>query len=190
MSDRSLSSSPLAPPTPPSSYRRRLPIGAEIIDNASAHVRVWAPHATTVRAVTVPGDAIPLARDTDGYFGGVIRATAGTRYGFKLDADDKLYPDPASRFQPEGPHAPSEIVDPRAFGWSDQTWSGATMAGQVVYEMHVGTFTSAGTFAAAVEQLPELARIGITMIEVMPLAEFDGRFGWGYDGVDLYAPSH
>src|SRR5215218_8835490 len=178
----------------PAMKDRRLPIGAELLpDGGGVHFRVWAPKRKAVRVEFASGgaNALPLADEGDGHFSGVApHAKAGTLYGFRLDADDKLYPDPASRFQPEGPHAPSEIVDPRAFGWSDQTWSGATMAGQVVYEMHVGTFTSAGTFAAAVEQLPELARIGITMIEVMPLAEFDGRFGWGYDGVDLYAPSH
>jgi len=134
--------------------------------------------------------ATQLAAEADGYFGGEFDARAGDRYQFKLDDDEKLYPDPASRFQPGGPHGPSEIVDPRAFEWSDQSWTGAALRGQVAYEMHVGTFTRDGTFAAAAAELRELARIGVTLIEVMPLAEFEGAFGWGYDGVDLYAPSH
>ncbi|HYM21602.1 MAG TPA: alpha-amylase family glycosyl hydrolase, partial [Vicinamibacterales bacterium] len=99
-------------------------------------------------------------------------------------------PDPASRFQPEGPHGPSEIVDAGAFHWTDDDWGGPELRGQIIYELHVGTFTRSGTWAAAAGELQELARIGITMIEVMPIAEFDGRFGWGYDGVDLFAPSH
>jgi maltooligosyltrehalose trehalohydrolase len=189
MSDRAVSSSPAAPTAPPSAYRRRYPIGAEVIDASSTHLRVWVPRATAVRAVTSSADATPLTRDADGYYAGVLNAVAGTTYGFKLDDDDKLYPDPASRFQPDGPHGPSEIIDPATFAWTDQAWPGATMAGQIGYEMHIGTFTPAGTFAAAAEQLPELARIGITLIEVMPLADFDGRFGWGYDGVDLFAPT-
>jgi maltooligosyltrehalose trehalohydrolase len=189
MSERSVSSSPAASAASSSAFHRRWPIGAEIVDSGSVHVRVWAPQATTVRAVTTAGATTVLVHDGDGYFAGVIPAAAGTRYGFKLNDDDKLYPDPASRCQPDGPHGPSQVVDPRAFAWTDQNWRGATIEGQVVYEMHVGTFTPAGTCAAAAEQLPELARIGITMIELMPLAEFEGRFGWGYDGVDLFAPT-
>jgi maltooligosyltrehalose trehalohydrolase len=168
---------------------RRLPIGAEPIAGGRTHVRVWAPRARRVHVVC-GGGVTPLQAEADGYFSGEFAGKTGDRYQFKLDDDEKLYPDPASRFQPEGPHGPSEIVDPRAFQWSDQSWAGATIRGQVVYEMHIGSFTREGTFAAAAKELPELARIGVTLVEVMPLAEFDGRFGWGYDGVDLYAPSH
>jgi maltooligosyltrehalose trehalohydrolase len=190
MSDSAVSASS-RPSTPPSAeLRRRLPVGAEIIDSRSTHVRVWAPRAGRVVAVIATGDATSLVRDDGGYFSGIILAGAGVRYGFKLDDDDKVYPDPASRFQPDGPHGYSEIVDPSAFTWTDQAWAGTTMRGQVMYEMHIGTFTREGTWAAATKELPELAAIGITTIEVMPIAEFDGRFGWGYDGVDLYAPAH
>jgi len=140
--------------------------------------------------VVCRGAATPLAAEADGYFSGEFAAGTGGRYAFKLDDDEKLYPDPASRFQPEGPHGPSQIVDPGTFRWSDQSWTGATIRGQVAYEMHIGTFTPEGTFAAAAAELRELARIGVTVIELMPLAEFEGAFGWGYDGVDLYAPSH
>jgi maltooligosyltrehalose trehalohydrolase len=166
-----------------------MPIGAEPLAGGTTHVRVWAPRARTVRVVA-RGTASPLTAEPDGYFSGAIAAVAGERYRFKLDDDETLYPDPASRFQPDGPHGPSEIVDPRAFRWTDQAWAGTTIRGQVVYEMHIGTFTSEGTYGAAARELPELARLGVTLIEVMPLAEFDGRFGWGYDGVDLFAPAH
>src|SRR3954453_31646 len=187
MSDR------LAPlssrPIPSSDYQRRVPIGAELIRDGRTHVRVWAPRARNVRVVC-RGVATPLMLEANGYHSGEIAAAAGDRYQFKLDADEKLYPDPASRFQPEGPHGPSEIVDSRAFRWSDQSWAGASIRGQVAYELHFGTFTREGTYAAAAKELCELARAGITLIELMPVSEFDGRFGWGYDGVDLFAPSH
>ena len=110
------------------------------------------------------------------------------RYRFRLDGEPTLYPDPASRFQPDGPHGPSQIVDARAFPWSDRAWRGTGQRGQVVYEMHAGTFTPEGTWAAAARQLPELAALGVTVLEVMPLADFAGQFGWGYDGVNLFAP--
>ena len=165
-------------------------IGAEPIGNGRTDVRVWAAAAKLVEVVLASGAVSALDRDADGYFSGVIAAAAGDRYQFRIDGSDRLYPDPASRFQPEGPHGPSEIVDPSAFAWNDDRWRGVSLAGQVLYELHVGTFTHAGTWAAAAEELPELARIGITTIEMMPIAEFDGRFGWGYDGVDMFAPSH
>src|SRR5262249_21257713 len=106
-----------------------------------------------------------------------------------LDGGSELYPDPASRFQPDGPHGPSEVVDPKRFAWSDESWLGLVLEGQVIYEMHVGTFTPEGTWAAASRELAELAHLGITMLEMMPVADFPGRFGWGYDGVNLFAPS-
>jgi maltooligosyltrehalose trehalohydrolase len=181
---------------PPSSdaaapVSRRLPIGAECLGDGRAHLRVWAPAVRRVDVIVEGRAPVLLLPEEDGYFAGVIRARAGDRYRFRLGgAEGPLYPDPASRFQPEGPHGPSQIVNPRAFEWTDAGWRGATLAGQVIYELHVGTFTPEGTFAAAMRELPELARLGITTIELMPLAEFHGRFGWGYDGVDLYAPSH
>jgi maltooligosyltrehalose trehalohydrolase len=110
-------------------------------------------------------------------------------YRYRVNGKDS-FPDPCSRFQPEGPHGPSLIVDPAAFRWSDREWSGIHMRGQVIYELHIGTFTPEGTFDAAIEQLDELKALGITVIEVMPVAEFPGRWNWGYDGVDLYAPAH
>jgi maltooligosyltrehalose trehalohydrolase len=169
---------------------RRFAVGAEYLGDGRAHVRVWAPHVNAVELVVESGASFALAPESGGYFAMIVEAAPGTRYRFRLGAATALLPDPASRFQPDGPHGPSEIVDPRAFAWTDDAWRGARLEGQVVYELHVGTFTREGTWAAAAEQLPELARAGITMIEVMPVAEFDGRFGWGYDGVDLFAPMH
>ena len=177
--------SPLA-----TAFRRRLPMGVECIDAHTSHVRVWAPNASSVEVVLHGNEHTALAREEEGYFSGTIAASAGDRYQLKLGTDEKLYPDPASRFQPEGPHGPSEIVDAASFAWTDRGWAGMSREGQVVYELHLGTFTRAGTWAAAAGELRELARIGISLIEVMPVAEFDGRFGWGYDGVDLFAPSH
>jgi maltooligosyltrehalose trehalohydrolase len=110
-------------------------------------------------------------------------------YRYRLDGGETLLPDPASRFQPHGPHGPSQIVDPAAFGWSDADWPGIHIDGQVIYEMHIGTFTREGTWSAAVRQLEELATAGITVLELMPVNEFPGRFGWGYDGVDFFAPT-
>jgi maltooligosyltrehalose trehalohydrolase len=153
-------------------------------------MRVWAPAARVVTVVVQSAASTPLQHEGGGYFSGVVEASAGARYSFRLDESNQLLPDPASRFQPAGPHGVSEIIDPHAFAWSDRDWAGAKRDGQVVYELHLGTFTREGTLAAAQRELRELARIGITMIEVMPVAEFEGRFGWGYDGVDMFAPSH
>jgi maltooligosyltrehalose trehalohydrolase len=129
-----------------------------------------------------------LERESGGYHSGLApNAAVGSRYRFRLDGGD-AFPDPASRFQPEGPHGPSQVIDPVAFRWSDSNWRGVTLAGQVIYELHIGTFTREGTFDAARRELPELADAGITVIEIMPVADFPGRFGWGYDGVGFFAP--
>jgi maltooligosyltrehalose trehalohydrolase len=171
---------------------RRFSVGAELQKNGGAHVRVWAPACKQVELVApgVKDRVLPMAREPDGHFNVFDPgARAGGRYWFRLD-DDRLRPDPASRCQPDGPHEPSAYVDPFAFRWTDTKRKGLTPIGQVIYEMHVGTFTPEGTWASAAAQLDELARIGITTIEMMPIAEFPGRFGWGYDGVDLFAPVH
>jgi maltooligosyltrehalose trehalohydrolase len=175
--------------------KRRYPIGAELIDEKQTNFRVWAPKAWKVDVVLEDAaDAnpkfCPLMAESAGYFSGVVNASAGERYRFCINDAGNFYPDPASRFQPDGPHGPSCIVDPTKFRWSDAQWAGLEIKGQIIYEMHIGTFTEAGTWRAAAEQLSELARIGITVIEMMPVAEFPGKFGWGYDGVDLFAPSH
>src|SRR5205809_5129508 len=175
--------------------KRRYPIGAELIAENQTHFRVWAPKARKVDVVlkdTAQGKPkfCSLTAEPGGYFSGAASAGAGTRYRFRVNCAENFYPDPGSRFQPDGPHGSSCIVDPTKFRWSDAEWPGLKLNGQIFYEMHIGTFTRGGTWRAAAEQLPELARIGITIIEIMPVAEFPGRFGWGYDGVDLFAPSH
>jgi len=172
------------------------------MDDGAVHVRVWAPNCERVEVVErSPSTAckrgppaanarfLRLESDTPGYFSGRAEfLETGSLYGFRLDDDPKLYPDPASRFQPEGPHGPSQVVDPSTFHWTDEQFRGVGPRNQVIYELHVGTFTPEGTFAAAQAQLAELAALGITVIEIMPLADFPGEFGWGYDGVDLFAP--
>ena len=171
---------------------RRLPCGVEV-QGASAHARVWAPAVREVQVVVVKDGREarhPLRLEPPGYHSGQVPAlVAGDRYWFALSGTT-LRPDPCSRYQPEGPHGPSVLVDPTAFPWTDQNWRGLTPRGQVLYELHVGTFTPEGTWRAATDHLPRLADLGITAIEMMPVAEFPGRFGWGYDGVGLYAPAH
>jgi maltooligosyltrehalose trehalohydrolase len=114
----------------------------------------------------------------------------GSLYGFALDRAEAVFADPVSRFQPEGPHGLSEIIDPTLFEWTDHGWNGLELEGQVLYELHVGTFTQEGTWDGARRRLSDLAELGVTAIELMPVADFSGRFGWGYDGVNLYAPHH
>ena len=177
------------------SPKRSLPIGAEVQpDGGGVHFRVWAPRRREVSVVLEDGPGagtdVVLAAETGGYFSGLARtAAAGTLYRYRLDGGATTYPDPASRFQPQGPHGPSQVLDPRSFAWTDQDWRGCGLEGQIIYEMHIGTFTRAGNWTAAIEQLPALADLGVTVLEVMPVADFPGRFGWGYDGVDLYAPT-
>jgi maltooligosyltrehalose trehalohydrolase len=169
---------------------RRLPVGAEPLPGCGVHFRVWAPAAREV-AVELDGGAIwPLAPQSDGYFAGLVaEAAAGMRYRYRLDGGERVLPDPASRFQPDGPQGSSEIIDPTAFTWGDGDWRGVPQERLVIYEMHVGTFTPEGRWDTAAARLPDLAELGVTCLEIMPVAEFPGRFGWGYDGVDLFAPT-
>ncbi|AWK86706.1 malto-oligosyltrehalose trehalohydrolase [Azospirillum thermophilum] len=163
----------------------------ELLPDGQAHARVWAPKARQVELVLEPdGRALALAAEADGYFAGAVEGmAAGALYRFRLDGGATLHPDPASRFQPEGPHGPSQLVDPGGFAWTDGGWPGRSVAGQVIYEMHIGTFTPEGTWEAATRELPALVELGVTVLELMPVADFPGRFGWGYDGVDLFAPT-
>ena len=130
---------------------------------------------------------LPLAVAGNGYFEAVHPARAGSRYRYRTDGGES-YPDPASRFQPDGPHGSSEVVDPAAFRWSDAAWRGLSRRGQVLYELHVGAFSEEGTYAGVVQRLAELKELGVTALELMPLNTFPGRFNWGYDGVGLFAP--
>ena len=152
--------------------------------------RVWAPQARQVEVVFEDGGepAMPLQHEADGYFSGAT-STRTRLYRYRVDGRGP-FPDPCSRFQPQGVHGPSLIVDSDAFPWTDQSWRGARIRGQVIYEIHVGAFTPAGTFDAAAEKLEYLRELGVTMIELMPIAECPGRWNWGYDGVQLFAPYH
>jgi maltooligosyltrehalose trehalohydrolase len=173
----------------PTDHVRRYPVGAETT-RAGTHFRVWAPIRSRVAAVVEGGPTVELEAEPGGYFSGLAEEVfEGRRYRFRLDDSPALYPDPASRFQPDGPHGPSQVVDPSLFVWTDVGWRGVPSEGQVIYELHVGTFTREGTWAAAAERLPELAALGVTVVEVMPVADFPGAFGWGYDGVCLFAPT-
>ena len=174
----------------PTAVQRRFPIGAEPVAGG-VHFRVWAPIRKQVEVVLEGLRAVPLEREPDGYFSTVVDfARPGMQYRFRLDHGDRLFPDPASRFQPEGPHGPSQIVNPFLYRWKDEMWKGRRLEGQVIYETHIGTLTPEGTWTAAREVLPDLAEDGITILEVMPVAEFPGDFGWGYDGTSLFAPTH
>ena len=178
---------------------RHFSVGAEVLPEGGVSFRVWAPKRRAVQVVVSrdPRDRKPsivadLQREqgSEGYFSGTVdEAAAGMFYGFRLDDASEPLPDPASRFQPQGPLGLSQIVDPRSFKWTDAEWKGLKIQGQVIYEMHVGTLTSEGTWTAALERLPDIAEAGMTVIEVMPLADFPGQFGWGYDGVCLFAPT-
>jgi maltooligosyltrehalose trehalohydrolase len=171
--------------------QRRLPIGAESLSAGGTHFRLWAPRRDVVEVIFDGGPNLQLQREDDGHFSGISEhAKLGTRYRLRLDQEAKQeFPDPASRFQPDGPHGASQVVDSSRFQWSDMAWAGVSPHGQVLYEMHIGTFTPEGTWGSAAAHLQELKEIGITCLEVMPVAEFPGRFGWGYDGVDLFAPT-
>jgi maltooligosyltrehalose trehalohydrolase len=175
---------------------RRLPVGVEIDrSEGGGRARVWAPAwrrvALVVESGALAGRAFALEREAvSGYFAGFVPGlTPGTRYRFRLGDDGPLLADPASRFQPEGPFGPSELVDPDDFAWSDGAWRGIEPHRHVLYELHVGTFTPEGTWRAAARELAFLADLGVTTIELMPVADFAGAYNWGYDGVNLFAPT-
>lgn len=166
-------------------------MGASVVQQG-VHFSVWAPRAINVAVELRTSDGIEpvtMPRGGDGIFSTTVPGVgAGARYSFRLDEGDS-FPDPWSRSQPEGVHMASEVVDPATFEWRDEGWPGLRREGLVLYECHVGTFTPEGTFEGVIGQLPELANLGITALELMPVAEFPGRWNWGYDGVCLYAPS-
>jgi maltooligosyltrehalose trehalohydrolase len=158
-------------------------------------VEVWAPKAKKVAVrISEPGQmetgigwTVPLNPQPDGWYGrDVDEARPGRDYGFLLDDDETLLTDPRSRRQPFGVHGPSRFYDP-TFDWTDGTWQGKPLPRSVVYEMHIGTFTSEGTFAAAIERLDDLVELGITHVELLPVNDFNGKWNWGYDGVLWYA---
>jgi malto-oligosyltrehalose trehalohydrolase len=169
----------------------KMPFGAECSDDGSVRFRLWAPAAQKVELCL--GDVtrathIPLERIDQGWFELVTDAAkARTQYRFRIDDGQKV-PDPGSRFQPRDVHGPSEVIDPDAFAWNDDSWRGRPWEEAVIYEMHIGAFTPGGTFEAARERLDYLAELGITAIELMPVADFPGKRNWGYDGVLPFAP--
>jgi maltooligosyltrehalose trehalohydrolase len=175
-----------------SRVQRRLPVGAELQPGGGAHFRVWCPDRPDVAVVVERSSGgtceTRLCSEPKGYAAACVAGVAaGDRYRFRIGAD--LLADPASRSQPDGPLGSSEVIDPSLFVWTDHAWTGRPLHGSIVYELHCGTFTREGTWRAAMDQLPYLAELGITVVEIMPISEFPGRFGWGYDGVFPFAPS-
>ncbi len=171
-------------PAAPETYPWERPLGAFPVDDGLVEFRVWAPHGGDVR-VRVGDRRHPMHDAGHGIHEARIPAQAGEDYGFVLG--DRELPDPATRSQPAGLRGPSRIIDPRTFPWTDAPYEPHALAALVIYELHVGAFTAEGTFDAAIEHLPALAELGVTAIEVMPIAEFPGAHGWGYDGVYLSA---
>jgi malto-oligosyltrehalose trehalohydrolase len=164
-----------------------MPFGAELRPDGSTRFRLWAPACRRVE-LALRGEAQqPMRSLEDGWFEAIATAPAGTSYAFVLDGGRRV-PDPASRWNPDDVHAPSRVVDPLAYDWHDGGWSGRPWTEAVVYELHVGTFTPRGTFAAAIDRLDYLADLGVTALELMPVGDFPGQRSWGYDGVLPFAP--
>ncbi len=150
---------------------------------------VWAPLARTL-AVRIGDSSHPMKKsESDWWAAEVDDARPGQDYGFEVDGGDAI-PDPRSAWQPEGVNGLSRILDHSSFPWTDGNWQARPLSSTIIYELHVGTFTPAGTFKGAIERLEYLRELGITHVELMPVNEFSGPWGWGYDGVDLYAPHH
>ncbi|HYF25589.1 MAG TPA: malto-oligosyltrehalose trehalohydrolase [Baekduia sp.] len=179
-------------PAPPNHLPWERPLGTTTAPDGTTTFRVWCP-ATTPR-LWLEGDEHDLAEEGMGVFSVTLPAGDGARYAYVLDGE--RLPDPCTRHQPDGLRGPSAVVDPHAFSWTDRSWDGVALEDLVLYELHVGTFTEEGTFDAAIEHLPALREVGITAIELLPVAQFPGEFGWGYDGVypwsahDAYGGPH
>jgi maltooligosyltrehalose trehalohydrolase len=151
-------------------------------------IQVWAPDATTIE-IDVQGSRMPLQRSHEDWWSvDVPGFMHGSRYGFVVDGCEPVLPDPRSGWQPDGVHGYSAFVDHSAFEWTDQHWQARPLSSAVIYELHIGTFSPVGTFDGAIERLEHLVDLGVTHVELMPVAQFSGDWGWGYDGVDLYAP--
>lgn len=171
----------------------KLDIGATVLENDRVRFRVWAPRADGI-SVRIVSDTenrlVSLRREERGYFSAVVDGVREGDHYLYLLGDGVERPDPASRFQPEGVHGPSQVVDPRSFSWTDGTWKGRQLHEYLLYELHVGTYTGEGTFEALIPMLDYLLELGITAIELMPVAQFPGERNWGYDGVNLFAPQN
>jgi 1,4-alpha-glucan branching enzyme/maltooligosyltrehalose trehalohydrolase len=168
-----------------------MPFGAELTAKDTVRFRLWAPAAREVELCLESEQKVAfltMVAQDDGWFElETKRATAGSLYRYRIDGGVQV-PDPASRFQPQDVHGPSEVINPASFQWQDQKWNGRPWEEAVIYEVHVGTFTSEGTFRALEARLDYLVKLGITALELMPVADFPGRWNWGYDGVYLFAP--
>lgn len=164
-------------------------IGAEYKGSGNCEFSVWAPllREVAVQIVSPHQRLIPMKKDEEGYWKATTTDTEpGTLYFYKLDNNIER-PDPASKFQPQGVHGPSQIIDPNLFSWTDSNWTGIPLEEMIIYELHVGTFTTEGTFAAIIPRLSQLRELGINAIEIMPVAQFPGERNWGYDAVYPYA---
>ena len=175
---------------------RQLRFGAQPLANNQTEFRVWASKARNLRVEIVVRDgktesvrrSVPLIRGGENIFGGIVdECPPGTLYRYQINKQPGR-PDPYSRFQPFGVHGPSQIIDAHQFPWTDQDWLGIKKQDLVIYELHVGSLTRAGTYRAAIDKLPELKQLGITALELLPLAQSPGRWNWGYDGVNYFAP--
>src|SRR5215218_3389708 len=169
---------------PGSDYPWEAPLGAFPTPAGATRFRVWAPRANEL-ALDRDGAHAALEPAGHGVFAAELPAAAGTDYAYVVDG--VRLPDPCTRWQPDGLRGPSRVLDPGAFTWTDAGFEPPALRDLVLYELHVGTFTPAGTFDAAIEHLPGLRELGVTAIELLPVAEFPGRHGWGYDGVFLSA---
>lgn len=166
-----------------------MPFGAECREDGSVRFRLWAPAAHKVE-LCLSGSKQPIAMNAINgcwFELNTHAAKPGTKYKFRINGEQEV-PDPASRFQAEDVHGPSQVISPNSFNWQDNAWRGRRWEESVIYELHVGTFTRAGTFSAARERLDYLADVGVTALEIMPVADFPGKRNWGYDGVFLFAP--
>ena len=170
--------------------RHRMPFGAELVERG-VRFRLWAPAAQRVDLMLEDGGrarAIDMQALPEGWFEVVTDAAqAGSRYRFRIDGKLAVA-DPASRFNPEDAQGPSMVIDPCKFAWHDESWRARPWHEAVLYELHVGTFTAAGTFAGVEERLGYLVELGVTVIELMPIADFPGARGWGYDGTSGLRP--
>jgi maltooligosyltrehalose trehalohydrolase len=168
----------------------RMPFGAEALDEGATRFRLWAPAARKVELCLerAGGETfLPMPAVGEGWHELLAEEAPGSRYRYRIDSDIQV-PDPASRFQPHDVHGASEVVDPRAFPWKDGSWRGRPWEEAVIYELHVGCFTPEGTYAGVRDRLGHLRELGVTAIELMPIADFPGARNWGYDGVLPFAP--
>lgn len=162
--------------------------GPEFHTDGTVSFRVWAPHLDSLAIMFIGHEkSSPMTRDENGLFSVRLNASSGMRYWVELP-DGTLRPDPASRFQPDGVHGPSQLVNTEGFVWTTESWRGVPKKSMIMYEMHLGTYTSEGTYESAINDLDRLVELGVNAIELMPIVETAGNRNWGYDGVNLYAP--